>query len=375
MSLRNFGKNVFNGYDVTCLRMSPSLGWDCKKIDSAFEQRYGEYTDLVRELLKNNDLKFFLQSKRLGNYKRLLALAESESNLMAIKKEDFGHYAEQGLTSEMVDDIWTKLHGALHCPPPACPMELTRVGSDALHTDAADDDADFEPCVTAGTSSVDCNFNNGANNDGDTPKSALKKRMDIQEPFSGAPAPNGSSSKSESGQKKQRVSDDVLSVDQSEHNGLLRVVIGVEYEGENNCAPFYNGLIQQVKIKKVGGGWYQGEILGLAGGASWRRSQLHPIRLNEPPRAWTNGDAVQFQITETRYGINCGEKFPIEDGEQIGKGHLWCKGKITAINEDMFTIEHSAWNAQDPDATKTTIVHKDLIRSPYSSDIPGATTM
>lgn len=149
-----------------------------------------------------------------------------------------------------------------------------------------------------------------------------------------------------------------------------RINFGDIYEGENDFGPFYNDLIQRVKLVKFENGWFKGFIIGFdqRDAGKWRREELHA--LNEPRRPDIHiGDEVHFQVTEDRYGIDeDGRRMKLADADQILEGFLWCKGKLVAINDDQYIVQHTAWNALDRDATTTTNVPKKLVRSSYITE-------
>jgi hypothetical protein len=152
-----------------------------------------------------------------------------------------------------------------------------------------------------------------------------------------------------------------------------RVVLGAIYEGENDFGPFYNDLIQRCTITHYRNGWFHGFILGFdqQDSAKWRREKLH--ELHESPESHESkfqvNDHVHFRIMQPRFGTNeDGSKMELIDAGQIEEGHLWCKGTITHIADHNITVEHTAWNAQNPDEKTKSTVDVGLIRAAYNQN-------
>ncbi len=133
-------------------------------------------------------------------------------------------------------------------------------------------------------------------------------------------------------------------------------------------------MIQHVKIVKYEKPYYFGKLVGLVGNGIWKRRQLHPPRVVEvKPRAWKNGDRVQFQIEKPRFGITRdGQRIKIEDGTQCAKGLVWCKGIIVSvvgntqnINRRKYEIGYNAWDLTNEEDTQTGVVGATKIRNPY----------
>ena len=148
-----------------------------------------------------------------------------------------------------------------------------------------------------------------------------------------------------------------------------RLVVEIDgcYEGENDGAPFYHNLIQNVVVKEFRGrGQYGGYIVGLPNDACvWSHNELHEKHDIEEQRDWRIGDQVQFLVTKARYGTDRkGERVLIEDGGQIKKRTLWCKGTIIEKRDD-YVIEHVAWDERDPAKTTSRHVSAKNIRSPF----------
>lgn len=211
------------------------------------------------------------------------------------------------------------------------------------------------PQRTGGAASIKKKQEKRSKSDIDAPDEEEKTGSNVKKAKKNAS--NGKSPKKSKSKKKPK---------QQEQEPIV-IQLDSIYDGENNGHPFYNDLIQRSKILSLLKGSYEGFILGLKEDACfWEYADLHKIRGKEAEQDWAVGQQVQFQITSPRYGIDeDGIEMKIEDGGQIKKGFLWCKGTIDAVEDEEYTIRHNAWNASNPIATKTSTVQKANIRAPY----------